>query len=102
MYETSHGDTFADGHYEVYQTRSRDGGLSWSEPERICRTKEPTKLCEPCMIKSPDGKRIAVLLRENSRKKQSMFAVTDDNGQNWSDVKERTASSPETGTARST
>lgn len=88
VYETSHGDTFADGHYELYQIRTTDGGLTWSEPERICATKEPTKLCEPCMIKSPDGKRIAVLLRENSRKKQSMFAVTDDNGQNWSDVKE--------------
>ena len=88
VYEAVCGDTFEDGHYEVYQIRSKDGGLTWSEPERICKTKEPTKLCEPCMIKSPDGKQIAVLLRENSRKTQSMFAVTDDNGSNWSEVKE--------------
>lgn len=88
VYEATHGNTFEDGHYEVYQIRSKDGGLTWSEPERICETKEPTKLCEPCMIKSPDGKQIAVLLRDNTRMTQSMFAVTDDNGQNWSEVKE--------------
>lgn len=88
VYEATYGDTFADGHYEVYQLRSKDGGLSWSEPERICRTKEPAKLCEPCMIKSPDGRQIVALFRENSRQMQSMFAVTDDKGQNWSEVKE--------------
>lgn len=43
VYEATHGDTFEDGHYEVYQIRSKDGGLTWSEPERICETKEPTK-----------------------------------------------------------
>ena len=88
IYETVYGSNFPDGHYEIYQTRSRDGGMTWSRPERICATEEPSRLCEPCMVPSPDGKQIAVLLRENYRRSQSMFSTTDDNGKSWTPVRE--------------
>ena len=46
------------------------------------------RLCEPCMVPPPDGKQIAVLLRENYRRSQSMFSTTDDKGKNWKPVQE--------------
>ena len=40
------------------------------------------------MVPPPDGKQIAVLLRENYRRSQSMFSTTDDNGKSWTPVRE--------------
>ena len=45
-------------------------------------------LCEPGAIRSPDGKQIAVLLRENSRRKNSYLIVSNDEGQTWSKPRE--------------
>ena len=62
----------------VYK-RSPDGGLTWSAPETV---QQDTKvhLCEPGFIRSPDGKEIAVLLRENSRTKNSHILFSRDEG----------------------
>jgi lysophospholipase L1-like esterase len=71
----------------VYKTVSHDGGLTWGPPEVIAR--HPTAhLCEPGLIRSPDGSKIAVLLRENSRKLNSFVIVSDDEGRTWSEPKE--------------
>jgi len=51
----------------VYTTLSKDGGLTWSAPTPIAMLPD-ANLCEPGALRSPDGKQIAVLLRENSRK----------------------------------
>ena len=40
--------------------------------------------CEPGAIRSPDGKQIAVLLRENSRQHNSFVIFSDDEGATWS------------------
>ena len=45
-------------------------------------------LCEPGFIRSPDGKRIAVLLRENSRRKNSHIIFSEDEGKTWSSPRE--------------
>jgi len=45
-------------------------------------------LCEPGCIRSPDGKELAVLLRENSRRKNSQVIFSRDEGQTWSEPRE--------------
>ena len=73
----------ATGLFHVYAVDSIDGGLTWSNPRVVAH--DPTvHLCEPGLLKSPDGKRFAMLLRENSRKKNSHICFSDDNGQTWS------------------
>jgi hypothetical protein len=68
--------------FQVFKTISMDGGLTWGPPEVV--TEHPAAhLCEPGAIRSPDGKQIAVLMRENSRKHNSFVVFTDDEGQTW-------------------
>src|SRR5690606_34997910 len=50
------------GQFYVYQVRSTDGGLTWSEPEVVV-TRSDVDLCEPGVIRSPDGRQVAMLLR---------------------------------------
>ncbi len=69
--------------FQVFKTVSTDGGLTWSQPVVIAQ--HPTAhLCEPGAVRSPDGKQLAVLLRENSRKHNSFVIFTDDEGKTWS------------------
>ncbi len=73
--------------FEVYSVVSADGGLTWSQPEIIA--KHPVAhLCEPGALRSPDGRQIAVLLRENSRKLNSFVIFSDDEGKSWSEPRE--------------
>lgn len=71
----------------VYTTLSKDGGLTWSAPTPIAMLPNAS-LCEPGALRSPDGKQIAVLLRENSRKHNSFVIFSNDEGQTWSEPKE--------------
>jgi hypothetical protein len=41
-------------------------------------------LCEPGVVRSPDGARLAMLLRENSRKQFAQVMVSTDEGVTWS------------------
>ncbi|MCD6347181.1 MAG: exo-alpha-sialidase [Bacteroidales bacterium] len=43
------------------------------------------KLCEPGLVRSPDGKQIAMLLRENGRNFNSAIVFSNDEGQSWTD-----------------
>ena len=71
----------------LYQTRSTDGGLTWSSPETLYSNSE-VHLCEPGCIRSPDGNQMAVLLRENARRKNSFVMFSADEGQSWSEPRE--------------
>ncbi len=71
----------------VYTTLSKDGGLTWSAPTPIAMLPD-ANLCEPGALRSPDGKQIAVLLRENSRKYNSFVIFSNDEGQTWTEPKE--------------
>lgn len=73
--------------FRVFKTLSHDGGLTWSQPEVIAQHPQ-AHLCEPGLIRSPDGKQIAVLLRENSRTLNSFVIFSDDEGQTWSQPRE--------------
>jgi hypothetical protein len=74
----------------LYQTRSVDGGMTWSEPEAIFASSE-VHLCEPGIVRSPDGNQLAVLLRENLRRKNSHIMFTDDEAKTWSKPREMPA-----------
>jgi len=75
-----------DAGFTLYKTFSTDGGLTWSFPEAILNNHEIAP-CEPGIVRSPDGKRLAVLLRENSRKRNSQVIFSDDEGKTWSDLR---------------
>lgn len=77
----------SEGVMTLYQTRSSDGGLTWSEPETIYANKD-VHLCEPGAVYSPDGKQLAVLLRENRRKKETHIIFSNDEGKTWSEPRE--------------
>ncbi len=73
--------------FKVYKTLSGDGGLNWSAPEVIAQHPQ-AHLCEPGLVRSPNGKQLAMLLRENSRKFNSFISFSDDEGQRWSEPRE--------------
>jgi len=73
--------------FTLYQSFSTDGGLTWSEPGAIWSGSD-VHLCEPGAVRSPDGGQIAVLLRENARKKNSHVIFSDDEGQTWTEPRE--------------
>jgi hypothetical protein len=74
----------------LYKTFSKDGGLTWSRPEEIYKSSD-VHLCEPGAIRSPDGKQIVVLLRENARRKNSHIIFSDDEGRTWAAPREMPA-----------
>lgn len=73
--------------FTLYSSTTTDGGLSWSQPRTIYASSE-VHLCEPGVVRSPDGGRLAVLLRENSRRKNSHIIFSDDEGETWSEPRE--------------
>lgn len=73
--------------FTLFKTFSRDGGLTWSAPETV-QHDTAVHLCEPGFIRSPDGKEIAVLLRENSRTKNSHIIFSRDEGKTWTAPRE--------------
>lgn len=75
----------------VYRTNSTDGGLTWSKPESICAS-DKVFLCEPCAIRSPDGRQIAVLMRENFHIRNTHIILSDDEGRTWTEPRELAAS----------
>ncbi len=69
--------------FQLFKTFSRDGGLTWAEPEVVNQSSE-VHLCEPGVIRSPDGGTLAVLLRENARRENSQVIFSTDEGKTWS------------------
>lgn len=77
----------ASGVFTLYQVISTDGGLTWSEPRSLWSGSD-VHLCEPGVIRSPDGKQLAMLLRENRRKRNSHVMFSNDEGATWSSPRE--------------
>jgi hypothetical protein len=71
-----------DGAMTLYATNSTDGGISWSDPISLNRS-EDVHLCEPGLVRSPDGQEIALLLRENRRRRNAHIMFSGDEGRNW-------------------
>ncbi|MFA9453554.1 MAG: GDSL-type esterase/lipase family protein [Candidatus Aminicenantaceae bacterium] len=79
------------GVFTLYKILSRDGGLSWSGLEEIIKGSR-VHLCEPGILRSPDGNQLAVLLRENSRTRNSWVIFSNDEGLTWTEPRELPAS----------
>jgi hypothetical protein len=73
--------------FKLFKTCSTDGGLTWSEPETVIHRND-VHLCEPGVVRSPDGKQLAVLLRENRRVKNSHIIFSNDEGKTWTEPRE--------------
>lgn len=70
--------------FVVYATFSEDGGMTWTAPRALVSHPE-AHLCEPGIVRSPDGDTLAMLMRENSRQFNSFVSFSDDEGESWSD-----------------
>ena len=75
----------------IWQAVSEDGGLTWGGEREIAEV-EGADPCEPAVIRSPDGKQLAAIMRENSRRYNSLLMVSDDEGETWSQPVEVPAS----------
>ena len=80
-----------DPDFTLFKTFSKDGGLTWSYPEVIL-ARSDVHLCEPGIIRSPDGEQLCVLLRENARRRNSYVIFSSDEGKTWTDPRELPAS----------
>ncbi len=67
---------------EIVQTRTTDGGLTWSAPQVIARPNN-NKPCEPFVFRSPDKDELCCLLRENTHKGNSLMMFSKDEGKTW-------------------
>lgn len=70
----------------VVQSESTDGGLTWA-PWRVLVDLGDLKPCEPEVVRSPDGKQLLCMMRENVRSEPAHFITSDDEGKTWSEVK---------------
>ena len=84
-----HG-TRSHGDHVIMQSVTVDGGLTW-EKQRLIAQHEDALPDEPGIIRSPDGKQIAAVMREQSRAYNAMVITSDDEGQTWSECKEAAA-----------
>jgi hypothetical protein len=73
--------------FTLFKTLSEDGGLAWSFPTPVHSASE-VHLCEPGIVRSPDGRTLAALLRENSRTRNSFVMFSRDEGRTWSEPRE--------------
>lgn len=69
----------------IAMSTSTDGGLSWA-PWRVILDLPGLKPCEPWVLRSPDGKQLLALLRENE-KREALYITSDDEGRTWSKEK---------------
>ncbi|MCX6873069.1 MAG: sialidase family protein [Verrucomicrobia bacterium] len=68
---------------QVLQTQTTDGRLSWCEPRVVAEVKDKAP-CEPFAFRSPDGKELCCLMRENTHQGRSLVMFSTDEGQAWS------------------
>ncbi|WP_442507588.1 sialidase family protein [Novipirellula sp. SH528] len=67
----------------VLQSITADGGLTWSEPKVVAAV-EGKNPCEPFVLRSPDGKELCCLMRENTHTGNSLMMFSRDEGETWS------------------
>jgi len=68
----------------VLQTRTEDGGLTWSDPVIIADI-DGKLPCEPYVFRSPSQKELCCLMRENTHKGLSLMMFSNDEGKSWSE-----------------
>ena len=70
----------------IQQSASSDGGLTWEKQIQPLDQSDFTdaRLVEPSVIRSPDEKQMLMLIRESNRCYNSLFSISDDEGETWS------------------
>ncbi len=68
----------------VLQSKTEDGGMTWSDPEVIAEVDEKFP-CEPFVFRSPDKKELCCIMRENTHKGRSLVMFSTDEGKSWSE-----------------
>lgn len=69
----------------VTQSISADGGDTWSS-WKVIADSAGLKLCEPYLVRSPSGRQLLCLMRENVTH-ESYYMTSDDEGVHWSSLK---------------
>ncbi|WP_246228659.1 sialidase family protein [Paraflavitalea devenefica] len=69
----------------IVKSESGDGGFTWS-PWKVVLDMPGLKVCEPQIIRSPNGKQLLCLIRENAQR-TSLYMTSDDEGLTWSEPK---------------
>ena len=72
---------------EIWMSVSRDGGFTWGEA-RVVASKPGRNLCEPCCLRSPDGRSLALLMRDNRHTGPSAISFSHDEGKTWSEPRD--------------
>ena len=75
----------------IWQATSSDGGQTWNDYRKVCEVPGEVP-CEPELIRSPDSRQLLCMMRENSRRLNSLMMLTDDEGRIWSEARELPAS----------
>ena len=78
--------------YVLWQAVSTDGGLTWEKETKVAGFGGGQGPCEPFVIRSPDGKQLLVLAREESPQYNSLTLVSNDEARTWSTPVELPAS----------
>ncbi|MDY0169521.1 MAG: sialidase family protein [Thermoguttaceae bacterium] len=70
----------------VVDSVSHNGGLTWEQERKILRV--PGRWAQPAILRSPDGKQLVMLMRENNRRFNSLYSTSDDEGRTWAEPRE--------------
>lgn len=68
---------------KIWQSISTDGGVTWGESVMVGEM-EGRSPCEPAVFRSPNGKQLLCLMRENQRKGRALMMTSEDEGKTWS------------------
>lgn len=69
----------------LVQSYSDDGGFSWTPWRIILDLDTEYAPCEPEIIRSPDGKELLMLIRENNHAYNSWIMISRNEGKTWSE-----------------
>jgi hypothetical protein len=70
----------------VVQCESLDGGLTWTPGRKVLRI--PGRWGQPAVVRSPNGRQLLMLLRENNRQHNSLYSISDDDARTWNEPRE--------------
>ena len=76
----------------LWQSISSDGGLTWQQETKVGDFGGGQGPCEPLVIRSPDGKQLLILAREDSKEYNALMLVSNDEARSWSKMVELPAS----------
>ena len=71
----------------LWKSISKDGGLTWSTPTWIGGNDTSIAPAEPYLVRSPDGKTLVCVARENTHSSTSLMMFSYDEGRSWTSLR---------------